>query len=227
MQNFCKMAIYQQKRKNVFAFGRLERIKLEKAEYRNSVRSRRLICDALLELLEEKPLEKITVTDIAKRADVNRGTFYRHYDSVNDVISELQDALIEQMDQYFASLDAPLDADNIMIVTAGCLKIIYEQNRSRYVPLLLHQQLYFADKVSKRFQARFLTAKNIPGDEYSRKELLVRANLLAHGVVGVFYAAANGTLDVPTDSVFHYVDNLVADMQEVQAQKKKRNGENR
>lgn len=197
---------------------------MQKAEYRNSVRSRRLICDALLELLEEKPLEKITVTDIAKRADVNRGTFYRHYDSVNDVISELQDTLIEQMDQYFASLDAPLGVDNIMIVTAGCLKIVYEQNQSRYVPLLLHQQLHFADKVSKRFQARLRAAKNTPEDEDRRRELLVRANLLAHGVVGVFYAAANGTLDVPTDSVFHYVDSLVAEMQEMQSRKKEQDG---
>lgn len=197
---------------------------MQKAEYRNSVRSRRLICDALLELLEEKPLEKITVTDIAKRADVNRGTFYRHYDSVNDVISELQDTLIEQMDQYFASLDAPLGVDNIMVVTAGCLKIVYEQNQSRYVPLLLHQQLHFADKVSKRFQARLRAAKNTPEDEDRRRELLVRANLLAHGVVGVFYAAANGTLDVPTDAVFHYVDSLVAEMQEMQSRKKEQDG---
>lgn len=50
----------------------------------------------MLKLLDEKPLEKITVTDITNRADVNRGTFYLHYNSVNEVISELQDAYIAQ-----------------------------------------------------------------------------------------------------------------------------------
>ena len=102
---------------------------MKKAEYRNAVRSRRLICDALLELLDEKPLEKITVTDITKRADVNRGTFYLHYDSVNEVISELQDAYIAHMDQYFADLEIPITVDNIMIVTAECLKYIYNHDQ--------------------------------------------------------------------------------------------------
>ena len=39
----------------------------EKAEYRSSIRSRRLIRQAFVELLQEKELEKITVTDIITR----------------------------------------------------------------------------------------------------------------------------------------------------------------
>ncbi len=194
-----------------------------KAEYRNSARSRRLICDALLELLDEKPLKKITVTDIAKRADVNRGTFYLHYDHVNDVVNELQDALIAQMDQYFANLDISLNADNIMLITAECMKFIYEQDQSKYMPLLFHQQLNFADKVCKSFQARLLTAKDIPNDENSRNDLIVRASLLAHGVIGVFNAAANGILDVSADQLVRSVDKLVTDMQNPQTGKKERN----
>lgn len=188
------------------------------------MRSRKLICDALLELLDEKPLEKITVTDIAKRADVNRGTFYLHYDSVNDVISELQDALIAQMDQYFANLDTPLNADNIMMVTAECLKFIYEKNQSKYMPLLFHQQLHFADKVSKSFQKRLLAAKDIPKDENIRKELIVRASLLVHGVIGVFSASASGILDVPADDLFRIIDSLAANVQNVQTLKKGQSG---
>ena len=46
----------------------------EKKEYRSAIRSRRLIRAALLELLQEKKFEKITVTDIVKRADINRST---------------------------------------------------------------------------------------------------------------------------------------------------------
>ncbi|MBO5365138.1 MAG: TetR family transcriptional regulator, partial [Peptococcaceae bacterium] len=47
--------------------------------YRNAVRSKTMIRQAFLELLQEKPYEKITVTDIAQRADLNRSTFYAHY----------------------------------------------------------------------------------------------------------------------------------------------------
>ena len=52
---------------------------MSKAEYRSAVRSRQLINAALADLLQEKALEKITVTDIVRRAGINRGTFYRQH----------------------------------------------------------------------------------------------------------------------------------------------------
>lgn len=186
---------------------------MEKTEYRNSIRSRKLICEALLELMNEKPLEKITVTDIAKRADVNRGTFYLHYDNINDVISELQNALIAQMDQYFSDLDIPLNEDNIVVLLANCMKYIYSNNQTSYVPLLFHQQLNFANKVCQSFQTWLLSSKDAPKEESTQKELLIRASLWVHGVIGVFNASANGILDVSQDTLSHSIDTLIADMQ--------------
>ena len=43
-----------------------------KAEYRSSIRSKVLIKNALLSLMREKSFDKITVTDIVDRADINR-----------------------------------------------------------------------------------------------------------------------------------------------------------
>ncbi len=62
---------------------------MARAEYKNAARSRRLICRALVDLLHEKPLEKITVTDIVTRADINRGTFYAHYSGIPDVVENI------------------------------------------------------------------------------------------------------------------------------------------
>ena len=62
---------------------------MAKAEYRSAVRSRKLINDALADLLTEKPLDKITVTDVVNRADINRGTFYAHYRDIPDVVDHL------------------------------------------------------------------------------------------------------------------------------------------
>ena len=62
---------------------------MAKAEYRSAVRSRKLINDALADLLTEKPLDKITVTDVVNRADINRGTFYAHYRDIPDAVDHL------------------------------------------------------------------------------------------------------------------------------------------
>ncbi|MGN0975099.1 MAG: TetR/AcrR family transcriptional regulator [Gemmiger sp.] len=62
---------------------------MAKAEYRSAARSRRLITTAVVDLLSEKPLEKITVSDVVAQADVNRGTFYAHYKDVPDVLERM------------------------------------------------------------------------------------------------------------------------------------------
>lgn len=62
---------------------------MAKAEYRSAIRSKRLIVNALVDLLQEKPLDKITVTDVVNRAQINRGTFYAHFSDIPNVIHHL------------------------------------------------------------------------------------------------------------------------------------------
>lgn len=62
---------------------------MAKAEYRSALRSRKLINEALADILQEKPLDKITVTEVVARAGINRGTFYAHYADIPDVIQHL------------------------------------------------------------------------------------------------------------------------------------------
>ncbi|MBQ2905798.1 MAG: TetR family transcriptional regulator, partial [Peptococcaceae bacterium] len=64
--------------------------------YRNAVRSKTMIRQAFLELLKEKPYEKITVTDIAQRADLNSSTFYDHYPDVQGLIEEIEEEMINR-----------------------------------------------------------------------------------------------------------------------------------
>lgn len=74
---------------------------MAKAEYRSAIRSRQLIKAALADLLQEKPLDKITVTDVVNRAQINRGTFYAHYADIPDVIQHL-------IQQAFSSIQEAL-----------------------------------------------------------------------------------------------------------------------
>lgn len=53
--------------------------------------TKRSICDALVSLLKEKPLEKISVTEVCQRADVNRSSFYKHYLDIYDLMDKLED----------------------------------------------------------------------------------------------------------------------------------------
>ncbi|WP_219837110.1 TetR/AcrR family transcriptional regulator [Paenibacillus sp. R14(2021)] len=64
---------------------------------RRQVRTKQLLRKALLESIEEKGVGGITVTDITNRADVNRGTFYLHYQDVPDMLEQIKDEVYEQI----------------------------------------------------------------------------------------------------------------------------------
>lgn len=56
---------------------------------------------ALISLLEEKSFEYITVSEICKRADVNRSTFYLHYENTVDLLNETTRSLLDDFYAYF------------------------------------------------------------------------------------------------------------------------------
>lgn len=58
--------------------------------------SLQVIRSALFELLETKELKNITVTDICRLADVNRGTFYKYYDDVFDLFHKIELSIVDK-----------------------------------------------------------------------------------------------------------------------------------
>ena len=60
-------------------------------------KTKRNIKHALSDLLQTKPLDKITVTEIARTAEINKGTFYLHYTDIDDLYSEFIHDVISDM----------------------------------------------------------------------------------------------------------------------------------
>ena len=69
----------------------------EKSENRRVRMTKRLMKDALLELLEDRDLANISVTAVCQAADVHRSTFYNYYtdpaDLLEDIIQDFLDRI--------------------------------------------------------------------------------------------------------------------------------------
>lgn len=72
--------------------------------------TKRRLCEALIQLLTQKPVHDITVRELTRLAKVSRGTFYFHYSDIYDLMEQveheqidglnlLMDALLPQLDQ--------------------------------------------------------------------------------------------------------------------------------
>ncbi|MEZ4615582.1 MAG: TetR/AcrR family transcriptional regulator [Caldilineaceae bacterium] len=67
----------------------------ERKSDRRSARSQQLLHRALLELMQEKRYDKITIQDIIDRADLGRSTFYAHYRDKEDLLVSNFERMLE------------------------------------------------------------------------------------------------------------------------------------
>ena len=79
---------------------------------RRVARTKKAIKNAFAELLSKKDISEITVTDIAEAADVNRKTFYNYYNSVYDIINEIENELVSAFDQVLNNIDFKQEMQN-------------------------------------------------------------------------------------------------------------------
>ena len=68
-----------------------------KKENRRVRYTKMMLRQSLLELLEQRPIEKITVADLCARADLNRTTFYNYYDSPRALLDQIEQELFEKI----------------------------------------------------------------------------------------------------------------------------------
>lgn len=81
------------------------------------------IRESFLSLLAEKPLDKISVTEICKRADINRGTFYSHYSDPVDLRESLEQELVDTLSECRKSC---LENGDRVVPTVKTLEVMKE-----------------------------------------------------------------------------------------------------
>ncbi len=60
-------------------------------------RTKRNIYLAFFDLMKKKAMDDITITELAAAADIDRRTFYKHYDTVIDVYNEYKQQIEDQL----------------------------------------------------------------------------------------------------------------------------------
>lgn len=60
--------------------------------------TKKMLKDALINLLQQKKISEITTCELCKHAEINRATFYKYYSIPNDVLIEIKNNLITELD---------------------------------------------------------------------------------------------------------------------------------
>jgi AcrR family transcriptional regulator len=69
---------------------------------RRTRKTRGLIKQALIDLLAEKDIKDISVSELSELADINRGTFYLHYTDIYDLFAEIEGEVLGEFSLYIS-----------------------------------------------------------------------------------------------------------------------------
>ena len=181
----------------------------EKKVYRSALRSRRFIRQAFLELMKEKQTDKITVTDIVNRADINRSTFYAHYTDVRNLMEEIQRDFVEQ------SVTLLKDADFLEMLRnpKPFLKKWVEigfQNRELYTFL---GKAAIAASAIEQFKIllveKAMNIPEIPEEIRKQKNYEIRVNFFVGGIINVYQQFLVGNLDATSDEIIEDISAVI------------------
>lgn len=81
-----------------------------KSPDRRVLRTKRAIKNAFAQLLAEKSINDITVSDIAALADINRKTFYNYYAGVYEIVDEIENDIVSRFDELLTDFDMTSNA---------------------------------------------------------------------------------------------------------------------
>lgn len=94
--------------------------------------TRESIRTALLQLMDSVAFEKITVSELVRKAGVSRQSFYRNYKTKEDVIMEIEKKILDDFKQ---SLDDPIYQSNLRMWIYDFFKMVRE-NRNLVTVLI-------------------------------------------------------------------------------------------
>ena len=110
------------------------------------IKTRQAIRIALISLLSEKELSDITISELSARAQVNRKTFYRHYRSISDVVTEFENELLSDFSDILKTSNTSIF--NIGSVL-GEISALISSNQEYFVKLLKLTRSFSAPGASR------------------------------------------------------------------------------
>ena len=100
---------------------------MERKADRRTRYTQSVIKEIFIELLRKKPIEKITVTEICKMAEIHRGTFYIHFNDPYDLLRQIE---VEHGDKMIASLESMLPENGESVFNMDLAELIHKTIRA-------------------------------------------------------------------------------------------------
>ena len=158
---------------------------MEKKEDRRTTMTKRMLKDALTEMLKERDIYHISIRELCERADVNRTTFYKYYGSQFDLLADMEKDLLVFLDGVIRDHES----DTVKAIETACT---YLEKNPEFVKLIFNNNVdpAFPQKVFSMEAVKKAVIKKQSG-RYDENELDYLYNYMTYGAYRIVYLWLN------------------------------------
>ena len=163
-------------------------------------RTKRSIANAFLELRKQKPLEKISVKELAELAYINKATFYTHYHDIYDLADQLENEFMKSIIQELPHPEsiitdpalASRELHDTLVAKQDISSIIFSGSRQGY----FSEKLYIV--LTEYIKSKY------PNKQYSLQHQIVLSLIIQ----GCFHAYQTFGNDENSDEVLEIIGKV-------------------
>ncbi|QNK58747.1 TetR/AcrR family transcriptional regulator [Paenibacillus sp. PAMC21692] len=144
------------------------------------LRTRQLIRNAFVELLQEMEVEKLSVNKIAERATINRVTFYLHYRDIPDMMEKIADEMVQEIEGILDKptvCDPEAEPDSDSAVLLSLLEHIASNADFYKIVLASKRTTIFSDRLLKLLKELITVIAERRGNEHYRTKVGIQKDI--------------------------------------------------
>lgn len=155
------------------------------------------------ELLEKKPMSKITVKEICDLAEINRATFYHHYQDVYDLLEQQENIVIGRLRDYICEKEG----DGILL---SLLQAMQQKETHHQIFRMAAEDPNFSDRVAETFVAMYLPQFQPRFAGYPPHQQQQIMQFFTSGCSGVIALWVKGGMAQPAQDVAAFLGQLTS-----------------
>ncbi|MCM1188419.1 MAG: TetR/AcrR family transcriptional regulator [bacterium] len=168
-------------------------------------RTRSLLQQGLIQLMETKDVKDISVKELSDLADINRGTFYLHYTDIYDMLEKMEDELFLEFNEI---LDRTLTCvpDSSETTLNEIFAFLERHKAFARVTMGPHGDLTFVKKMKKLVQERLYSILTVAQKE---QDLIYIESFIVSGCTGVIETWLNHPSPKPPEEIAKICEGLL------------------
>ncbi len=180
-----------------------------KKEDRRVRRTKKILTQALTELMQVKSINEITVKELTDLADMNRGTFYLYYRDIFDMLEKIEDGLFRDLDALMVLHRQEMACDRAKPILLDLFRFIGENREMCRVLLSPHGDMNFLQRLYEviREKSHVIMKDRFSGTD--EEDFNYRYAFAVFGCAGLIRAWVNRDCAEPEMQMAELADALI------------------